>query len=185
MGNTLTPAEARQRPLVHTALNISHDPSLATSSYTLILADPDSTAKTGASGVDVKQSGPIDFVHYIVSGLRLPSDHADFSQLDLDKGNEILPYLGPSFSSKSGKHRFVYILFKEQSSSAVKSPGSSILSNKNGSNISEDSTGNALATSDTPERIAFGAGLCVKQWALKHSLAPVAVNFYYAQGETQ
>jgi phosphatidylethanolamine-binding protein (PEBP) family uncharacterized protein len=198
MGNTLTPAEARQRPLVHTALNISDDPSLVAASYTLVLADPDSTiAASKSSDINNDNAGKVsDYLHYIVSGLRISSDHADFSQLDLDKGNEILPYLGPTLPNGGGKHRFVYILFKEPPRSLIKSSNKITASSnyangssssggplKEGSNNNNNNNEKALTAYDAPERFAFGTGLRVKQWALKHSLAPVAVNFYYAQGQ--
>lgn len=199
MGNTLTPAEARERPLVHTALNISDDPSLVGSSYTLVLTDPDSTVGAAAEpskSVEIHNTNnnnagmTTDYLHYIVSGLRLSSDHADFSQLDLDKGDEILPYLGPILPNGSGKHRFVYILFKEPPGSTIKSINNIIYTtSSNHANSSsrpleeggENNNEKALTVLDEPVRVAFGSGLRVKQWAMKHSLTPVAVNFYYAQ----
>lgn len=171
MGNTLKPSETQARPEIHTTFSAadgleliaSASPSLSSSSpsssspdsttYTLVMTDPDAPSRADKSYSE--------YVHHIVSGLKLNSEAADFAAIDFEAGNELLPYMGPAPPEGTGKHRYVYILFKETQATPKVYEGE-----------------RARWGSDTP---ATG----VRLWAAKHNLVPVAANFYYAQNDVQ
>lgn len=168
MGNTLKPSETQVRPEIHTTFSAGDNSELigSTSSsssssssspdsttYTLVLTDPDAPSRADKSYSE--------YVHHIVSGLKLNSEAADFAAIDFDAGNELLPYMGPAPPESTGKHRYVYILFKETQATPQVYEGE-----------------RARWGSDNP---ATG----VRLWAAKHHLVPVAANFYYAQNDVQ
>lgn len=58
--------------------------------YTLILFDPDALGKT--------------YIHWA---------KINITNNDINTGNIIIPYKGPSPPPKSGKHRYIFLLFKQ------------------------------------------------------------------------
>lgn len=162
MGNTLKPSETQTRPVIHTTFSDDDGPGdltqrLESSTYTLVLTDPDAPSRGDKSFSE--------YAHHIVTGLKLNSDSenngSDFAAIDFSNGNEILPYMGPAPPEKTGKHRYVYILYKETQASPKVYEGD-----------------RARWGSDIP-------GTGVKSWAAKHGLVPVAANFYFAQNDVQ
>lgn len=157
MGNTLKTSETQDCPEIHATFTPDGtEPALIStaSSYTLVMTDPDAPSRT-----DKAYS---EYAHFIVSGLKLSADIEAFaSPIDFSKGHELLPYMGPAPPPKTGKHRYVFILFKETAGSPKSFDGD-----------------RARWGSQTP-------GTGVKPWAAKHGLVPVAVNFFFAQNERQ
>ncbi|CAN6601326.1 carboxypeptidase Y inhibitor [Trichomonascus vanleenenianus] len=151
MGNLLKPAETQKRPAVNLTFN---EDSAAESTYTLVLTDPDAPTKG-----DKKWS---EYAHYIVSGIKPPSSGTGVGAVDFDKAHELLPYMGPAPPPKTGKHRYVFILYKEPANGTPKSFGG-----------------------DRPNWGTGVPGSGARDWAKKHHLTPVAINFFYAQNPEQ
>lgn len=174
MGNFLTPSTAKSRPEIHATFSPDGSPvaqiqSSSTTKYTLVLTDPDAPSRT-----DKAYS---EYAHHIVTNLTLNSGStknaaaagtADFdaaeafaAALDYSKGTELLSYVGPAPPPKTGKHRYIYILFLQKEGVEPKYEG---------------------------ERFRFGTevpGTGVRSWAAKYELKPVAVNFFYSQNDEQ
>lgn len=156
MGNTLKPSETQVRPEIHATFNADDSESVGSSdlfTYTLVMTDPDAPSRT-----DKTYS---EYAHHIVTGLKLSSASSDFAAIDFSTGNEILPYMGPAPPEKTGKHRYVYILFRETQGSPKSYEGE-----------------RARWGTETP-------GTGVRSWAAKHGLIPIAANFYFAQNDVQ
>lgn len=154
MGNTLKPSETQTRPEIHSTFSADAPQLSEDSTYTLVMTDPDAPSRTDKSFSE--------FAHHIVSGLKLNANSSDFAEIDFSAGNEILPYMGPAPPEKTGKHRYVYILFKETQGSPKAYNGEE----------------RARWGSETP-------GTGVRAWAARHNLVPVGVNFFYAQNDVQ
>ncbi len=162
-GNTLKPADAQVIPEVYFTLDV--EASMEDSTYTFVLTDPDAPSRT-----DKKWS---EFCHYIVSGLKIqtkgnsPIDDVATGtsiKLDFSTGKTLVEYMGPAPPENTGKHRYVFLLFKEPS------------------------TGNQNIKPPI-DRPNWGTGTPatgVQDWATKNNLShPVAINFFYAQNEKQ
>lgn len=154
MGNTLKPSETQTRPSVKVAFTEERakDPN---ATYTLVLTDPDAPTKG-----DKKWS---EFCHYLVSGIKLDGVQgdavSDVTEIDCAKANELVSYMGPAPPENTGKHRYVFVLYKE---------------------------GAAQPKSGLADRPNWGTGKPgsgAKDYANKNSLTPVAINFFYAQNE--
>lgn len=156
MGNTLKPSETQDRPIIHSTFS-ADDPDAVHptegTTFSLVMVDPDAPSRTDKSYSE--------YVHYIVTGLKLSSEAGEIAVVDVDKGNELVPYMGPAPPEKTGKHRYVFILFKETQNSPKSYEGD-----------------RARWGTDKP-------GTGVRAWAAKYNLLPVAVNFFYAQNDVQ
>lgn len=149
MGNTLKPSETQDRPEVHLTFN---EPD-SSAKYTLVVTDPDAP-KRG----DPKWS---EFAHFITSGISPEAAEGESYKVDFSKAKELLPYMGPAPPEKTGKHRYVFLLFKE-----------------NG----------AVKGLPSDNRANWGTGVPgsgVRDWAKKQNLTPVAINFFFAQNDKQ
>jgi len=71
-------------------------------SHYQVLTDPDAPSRD-----DPKWS---EFCHWIVTGLEAES--ATEVSVDLSKGKQIVKYMGPAPPEKTGKHRYVFLLYK-------------------------------------------------------------------------
>lgn len=168
LGNTLKVNETQNRPEIHASFT-DPDASDSGNTYTLIFTDPDAPSRTDKSYSE--------YVHHIVTGLKLKAINSgstspgEFSASDVaasfatpiefDSGNELVPYMGPGPPPKTGLHRYIYILFKETKPSLTKFHG------------------------DRPRFGTDKPGHGVRAFAAEHGLIPIAINFYYAQNETQ
>lgn len=121
LGNTLTVADTQETPKVQFTLNPTagkdgKEFSISNKDkFLLVLTDPDAPSNT-----DHKWS---EYAHWIVGDLSLnvPSEakteqeEVEFIStiLDVSKGTEILKYEGPGPPPKTGKHRYVFLLYKQ------------------------------------------------------------------------
>jgi phosphatidylethanolamine-binding protein (PEBP) family uncharacterized protein len=83
--------------------------------------------------------------------------------LDYKKGKEILPYMGPAPPEGTGKHRYVFLLYKQDPAALLTAP---------------------------KDRPNWGTGVPssgVRDWIKKNGgkLQLLGVNFFYAQNEKQ
>lgn len=163
LGNTLPVAETQEVPTIAFTLNTDTEEAQAShfspesDYFTLVLTDPDAPSRT-----DKKWS---EYAHYIKTNLKLVNkdpDH-DFLSAELDLGSDhtLLPYEGPGPPPKTGKHRYVFLLFKQKE---------------------------AIKPEPLSGRPNWGTGkpaVGVKNWASQFGLEPVAANFFYAQNLEQ
>lgn len=150
LGNTLTPEETSELPkfqFTPTESGLIKENDL----FTLVLTDPDAPSRT-----DKKWS---EYAHYIQTNIELPqSQDAEFQSVEIEpKGDTVLSYVGPGPPKGTGKHRYVFLLYKQP---------------------------NGKISSEVADRINWGYGVPatgVKRWARQFDLEPWAVNFFYAQ----
>lgn len=164
MGNTLKVAETQEKPTIQFTLNSSSQEQELTveqeDKFTLVLTDPDAPANW-----DHKWS---EYCHWIVTDLSLNANNLELQDslltiLDLSKGNEIVPYVGPGPPEKTKKHRYVFLLYKQ------------------------DPRANLVAPPDRPTWGTGTPGSGVRDWIKKHGgdSKLLGVNFFYAQNEVQ
>lgn len=146
-GNLLAAAETQELPKISAAVTkFGSDPT-----YTLVVTDPDAP----------KRGDPTwsEFAHYIVTDLKLDSSKPGEPQaLDVSKGTELIPYMGPGPPPKTGLHRYVFILF-------------------------EGATQKKLA--DRPNWGLGKPGAGVREWLEGQSLKPVALNFFVSKNASE
>lgn len=164
LGNTLKVAETQNKPKIQFTLNSSsQEPELVVEEddrFTLVLTDPDAP-----SNKDHKWS---EYCHWVVTDLHLNANNLESLDslstiLDLSKGNEIVEYVGPAPPKNTQKHRYVFLLYKQDPKAHLVAP---------------------------PDRPSWGTGIPgsgVRDWVKKHggSSQLLGVNFFYAQNEVQ
>lgn len=164
MGNTLKVSETQHIPRIQFTLNSSsQEPEMVVEEedrFTLVFTDPDAP-----SNWDHKWS---EYCHWIVTDLQLNPNNLESvdslsTMLDLSKGNEIVTYVGPGPPKNTQKHRYVFLLYKQDAKAHLAAP---------------------------PDRPTWGTGVAgsgVRDWIKKHGgdSKLLAVNFFYAQNEIQ
>lgn len=149
LGNTINPKKLQDQPTV-----TLHDSTSAVKNsnsnltYVVTLTDPDAPSRD-----DPKWS---EMCHWIAANLTISIT----SSLD-----DVTPYKPPGPPPKTGKHRYVFLVFAP----------------KNG-------TSESLHLSKPEERQHWGTGKergGVREWAAKNGLVPVAANFVYAKNKEQ
>lgn len=173
LGNTLKVSETQVKPKFQFTFNSptssSKDTSVKiqdqikdTDLFTLILTDPDAPSRT-----DKKWS---EYAHFITTNILL-KHHSDSSadsdffstELNLDQqGDEILSYVGPAPPEGTGKHRYVFLLYKQP-------PGKTDLK----------------APSDRPNWGLGKPAVGAREWASDYGLELFAVNFFYAENKAK
>ncbi|KAF8251449.1 PEBP-like protein [Wilcoxina mikolae CBS 423.85] len=160
LGNTISPGDTQELPTIRITPDGDDN-----ASYTVVLTDPDAPSRK-----DPKWS---EFCHWIVTGLRAPSPEelsaartAEESSIDVSKGTQIVDYMGPAPPPKTGKHRYVFLLYK----------------GGNGDHIEGPSDRKRWGNDESRE----GA----RKWAKKYDLELVAdtcagANFFFAQNKSQ
>lgn len=141
--------------------------------FTLVLTDPDAPTKG-----DDKWS---EFCHYVVRDIKLndftladtaPAPTTADGKNDIDsfgdklttvdlQGDALVPYMGPGPPPKTGLHRYVFLLYKQQRGKRPDAPA---------------------------DRPCWGTGVPgsgAAEYAHKHGLELYAVNFFYAKNEQQ
>lgn len=110
LGNTLKPDDTQEQPL----LQITPESEDNSKTYTIVLTDPDAPSRD-----DPKWS---EFCHWIITDVKLPSletitasASAESMSVDLSKSREIVEYMGPAPPEKTGKHRYVFLLYRNPS----------------------------------------------------------------------
>lgn len=128
LGNTLTVAKTQTVPKIQFVLNSpaqdgKFESITAQDKFILVLTDPDAPSRT-----EKKWS---EYAHWLISDLPLVSSDATATNasesishnLDFSKGRELLKYEGPGPPPQTGKHRYVFLLFKQgQLKEGVKLP---------------------------------------------------------------
>lgn len=166
LGNTLKVEDTQIKPQIQFTFNSPTKESNIkshikdTDLFTLVLTDPDAPSRS-----DKKWS---EYAHFITTNIPLvpstdsSSIDSDFfsSDLKLDQqGEEILKYQGPAPPKGTGKHRYVFLLYKQQSDQDFKPP------------------------KDRPNWGFGEAAVGVKKWASEYNLELFAVNFFYAENK--
>ena len=167
LGNTLGVDSTQNKPEIQFTLNLpTQDGKFesigANDRFILVLTDPDAPSNS-----DHKWS---EYAHWLVTDLPLVSSDPSASEtepaisfkLDVSKGKELLAYEGPAPPPKTGKHRYVFLLYKQDAEK-----------------------------SDLPVpqgRPTWGtsvAGSGVRDWIEKNApqLKLLAVNFFYAKND--
>ncbi|KAI1342593.1 PEBP-like protein [Xylariaceae sp. FL0016] len=158
LGNTLKVDTVQKEPTI----TMQFDESLVNLNkpgvtYAITITDPDAPSRD-----DPKWS---EFCHFIATGVT--SSSSSDTQLSLDgySLDDVVPYKPPGPPPKTGKHRYVFLLFTPT-----------------------NGTTEALNLTKPDDRKHWGTGKerhGVRDWALKNGLEPVAANFIYAQNEKQ
>lgn len=111
LGNTLKPDDTQDKPI----FQITPEGEDNSKTYTIVLTDPDAPSRD-----DPKWS---EFCHWIITDVKLPSleaitasANAESLSVDLSKSHEVVEYMGPAPPEKTGKHRYVFLLFRNPSS---------------------------------------------------------------------
>lgn len=107
LGNTLKPEDAQEQPI----LQITPESEDESKTYTIVLTDPDAPSRK-----DTKWS---EFCHWIVTDVKLPSLEAitasataESMSIDFSRSRELVKYMGPAPPEKTGKHRYVFLLYR-------------------------------------------------------------------------
>ncbi|KAI1386899.1 PEBP-like protein [Hypoxylon trugodes] len=159
LGNTLKVDEVQDEPsiIVHRGHPASSSATGEGSgvTYAISITDPDAPSRDNPEWSE--------FCHFIATGVEVPSESSDIFRLsDLE---DIIPYKPPSPPPKTGKHRYVFLLFAPK-----------------------NDTTDPLHLSKPEDRKHWGTGKerhGVRDWAEANGLKPVAANFIYAQNEEQ
>lgn len=162
LGNTLAVADTQKKPQFQFLANVDKDEVNALdeaegSLFTLVLTDPDAPSRT-----DKKWS---EYAHFITTGITLQRTEGESSsfvaELDLgSQGKEILEYMGPGPPKGTGKHRYVFILFKQAKGVEPKPPA------------------------DRPNWGYGTPATGIFKYAKEYSLEPWAINFFYAENKS-
>ncbi|KAF8978145.1 hypothetical protein BGZ46_006780 [Entomortierella lignicola] len=138
LGNTLPVKETQHTP------QVSFQPESPNDKYTLIMTDPDAPSR--------KDPKMREYRHWIVSNL---SGSSDFQAADVSQGTVITPYMGPAPPSGTGPHRYIFLLYKQTSSTDI----------------------SALSSSLSDDRPGFKA----QQFTSQAGLELVGANYYFAE----
>lgn len=163
LGNTLKVKDTQKSPKIQFTLNSpTHEQEIQIEEedrFLLVLTDPDAPSNS-----DHKWS---EYCHWIATDLSLNTSqdsHDNLSTiLNLSKANHIVPYEGPAPPEKTGKHRYVFLLYKQDPNGKFTPP-----------------SGRPTWGTDIP-----GSG--VRDWIKSQggSSQLLGVNFFYAQNEVQ
>ncbi|KAF9916232.1 hypothetical protein BX616_004281 [Lobosporangium transversale] len=100
LGNTLPVKDTQNPPQISFQVENPDD------KYTLILTDPDAPSRANPKNRE--------FRHWTVTNI---SGASDFQPADVSQGNVLTEYMGPAPPAGSGPHRYIFLLFKQTSSS--------------------------------------------------------------------
>ncbi|KAH3671792.1 hypothetical protein WICMUC_004550 [Wickerhamomyces mucosus] len=161
LGNTLKVSDTQTEPIVQFTLNNSSGADSIeikdSDLFTLVLTDPDAPSRT-----DKKWS---EYAHFIKTNISLNSvglkKDSEFNSSELENGDVILPYQGPAPPKGTGKHRYVFVLYRQQPSN-----------NKN-----------FEPPKSRPNWNYNEPGVGVKKWANSYNLEPFALNFFNAENK--
>lgn len=111
LGNTLKPEDAQEQPI----LQITPESEDNSKTYTIILTDPDAPSR--------KETKWSEFCHWIITDVKLPSLETitasattESMSIDLSRSRELIKYMGPAPPEKTGKHRYVFLLYRNPGS---------------------------------------------------------------------
>ncbi|KAI1647850.1 PEBP-like protein [Daldinia loculata] len=158
LGNAVKVDDVQDEPTI--TVRQSHSSSLSAEqrsgvTYTIIITDPDAPSRDNPEWSE--------FCHFIATGVDISSSES--AALRLSSLKDIIPYKPPGPPPKTGKHRYVFLLFAPA-----------------------NGTTDPLHLTKPEDRKHWGTGKArhgVRDWAGKNGLKPVAANFIYAQNEEQ
>lgn len=161
MGNTLTVEETQSKPKFHFTLDPKSEFKIRDADlFTLVMTDPDAPSRT-----DKKWS---EFCHYVAADIRLATETSrstssavpDFIASELSGGKTLVDYHPPGPPKGTGKHRYVFLLYKQ--------PGDSSAFTK---------------IADRPNWGFGSPATGVHKWASENHLELVAANFFFAESK--
>ncbi|XXG98658.1 hypothetical protein Hte_004985 [Hypoxylon texense] len=172
LGNTVKVYDVQDEPTI----TVRRDPSSSASSssssseavgsggksaanvtYTITITDPDAPSRDNPEWSE--------FCHFIATGVDVSSSGTSDAVVKLAGLQDIMPYKPPGPPPKTGKHRYVFLLFAPA-----------------------NGTTDPLHLTKPEDRKHWGTGEerhGVRDWAKDNGLEPVAANFIYAQNEEQ
>ncbi|TGJ66906.1 hypothetical protein EYR41_008497 [Orbilia oligospora] len=149
LGNTLKVAATQEQPkVIVTPDDVSSESE--DTRYTLCLTDPDAASRDNPKWAE--------FCHWLVTGIQRPSS----GPLDFKNSKELLEYMGPAPPEKTGKHRYVLLLFKNGKKEPQKLDGRK-----------------KWGFEDHEPRVG------ARHYAKKYNLELVGANFFLCQNEKQ
>ncbi|KAH6638647.1 phosphatidylethanolamine-binding protein, partial [Truncatella angustata] len=160
LGNTLEVKKVRDEPTITLNGSSTFSPNLcrASTTYTVTLTDPDAPSRDNPKWAEM--------CHFIATGLVLSSSAGgSCTHVQLSNLKDIMPYKPPGPPEKTGKHRYVFLVFAPA-----------------------NGTSEALNLTKPADRQHWGTGKerhGVRDWAHLNGLVPVAANFIYAQNKKQ
>jgi len=162
LGNTLKVDGVQDQPTfsLHRDASSSAGRLVSNMTYAITLTDPDAPSRSHPEWAEI--------CHFIATGLTRSSsasDDDDPSSAVLSDLRSIMPYKPPGPPPKTGKHRYVFLLFAPA-----------------------NGTSDPLHLTKPEDRQHWGTGKeghGVRDWASKNGLEPVAANFIMAQNEEQ
>lgn len=159
LANMLKVADTQEMPKIQFTFNsLNQEQELQEDDkFLLVLTDLDAPSTS-----DHKAS---EFCHWVAKDLVLNPNNAEHQNLltvlDLSQATHIIPYVGPGPPLGSGKHRYVFLLYKQDPNAEFAAP-----------------SGRPTWGTGTP-------GLGVRNWIKEHggSSQLLGVNFFFAQNE--
>ncbi|KAI6087017.1 PEBP-like protein [Hypoxylon rubiginosum] len=163
LGNTVKVDDVQDEPTITVRRDPAASSSLSSSesanvAYTITITDPDAPSRDNPKWSE--------FCHFIATGVEISSSSSGASNVVKVSGlKDIMPYKAPGPPPKTGKHRYVFLLFAPA-----------------------NGTTDPLHLTKPGDRKHWGTGEerhGVRDWAKENGLEPVAANFIYAQNEKQ
>jgi len=167
LGNTITPKHLQNEPTI--TLHEETDPegfSVSNMTYVITLTDPDAPSRD-----DPKWS---EMCHWIAANVSLSQKTVSILPIPFlgtkdyetkSESDEVVAYKPPGPPPKTGKHRYVFLVFAP-----------------------ENGTTEPLELSKPKDRQHWGTGEergGVRDWAGENGLVPVAANFIYSKNKKQ
>jgi len=163
LGNTIKPDELQDTPKIELHDDPTSSTSMRTSSsleYTIALTDPDAPSRDNPEWSEM--------CHWIATGVSISSSsslqHPE-TPYATKKLKEIMEYKPPGPPPKTGKHRYVFVVFTLANSTKKK-----------------------LHLTKPDDRQHWGTGKerhGVRDWAEENGLVAVAANFIYSKNDKQ
>ncbi|KAI0154019.1 phosphatidylethanolamine-binding protein [Pestalotiopsis sp. NC0098] len=158
LGNTLKVDQVQEEPTLTLRGCLSRGRGKSNTTYAVTLTDPDAPSRDNPEWSE--------FCHFVASAVVQPSSLQDSCfAVQLSPLNDIVPYKAPGPPPKTGKHRYVFLVF-----------------------AAANGTSDSLHLTKPDERKHWGTGKerhGVRDWAQANGLTPVAANFIYAQNKEQ
>jgi len=154
LGNTISPDDVQDMPSVTLYSQDSDILSASSMTYTVTLTDPDAPSRDDPEWSEI--------CHWIATKIKAKSSSNFHATRKL---REVMPYKPPGPPPKTGKHRYVFLVFAPRNGTSEK-----------------------LFLSKPGDRQHWGMDgerVGVRQWAEKNGLVPVAANFIYSQNDKQ
>ncbi|KAI0129023.1 phosphatidylethanolamine-binding protein [Xylariales sp. AK1849] len=160
LGNTLKVKKVQDEPTISLSQNPGSLSDLCNSNitYTITLTDPDAPSRDDPKWAEM--------CHFIATGITTSSSTGSgCTNVQLSGLRDIMPYKPPGPPPKTGKHRYIFLLFAPA-----------------------NGTSDPLNLTKPKDRQHWGTGKerhGVRDWAQANGLVPVAANFIYAQNKKQ